>query len=1187
MKMRKNYEICLLIVGCILINYVGKLGANLFSLPFWFDSIGTVFAAYVYGPFCGAVVGATGNIISSLHFHNDLFYGLTNIMVGITVGLCAKKGFLKNIFGVLSTAFLVTIFSVMISVPLNFIFADGSTENIWGDGVTKFLQEMGWNKIISCIIGEFYLDFSDKVLTILLLYFVIRLYRWKREGKKTMRKKKRNKKIISAFLLLQLFILGFAGKPVYAEKGSKADETEPYEFQSYMHTIFNGENGLPGGASNAIAQTKDGILWIGTYGGLYSYSGNSFRWMNEFESVKTVNCLYTDEAGRLWIGTNDDGISICINQEIVNVVSKEDGLSSNSVRCITESSDGYYYVGTTDSLVILDMSGGLKVYDTISEIVYAESICADQDGNVAVVNNEGDLFLLKGNKTMKRETLLREGEVYNCCAFDEEGTLYVGTSENRIEMFKVEENELKKVKEVSCGTLVGINSIYISEKDTVFACADNGVGYLDYEENYVPLNTRSFNSSIDNMLFDYQGNLWFTSSRLGLLRLCPTVFSEIYEVTGLPEAVVNAVIKWQGCMYYGTDGGLDIVTQKNEILSDHPLATLLEGVRIRCFMVDSKNHLWICTSSKGVLEVAEDGAVMIYDSTKGALGDKFRSIIEMKDGTMAVAGDSGLTFIKNGMITSTMGSSEGLVNPRILSLYEKEDGRLLVGTDGNGIAIVKNGKLIDTKKRENGLSSEVILRMVPDEESGGLFIVTGNGLCYMNEKEEIRFLDNFPYFNNYDLIEGEDELFVLGSAGIFVVDRKDLIQGKNVTYDLLDTRKGLRENMVPNSWNYIDENHNLYLCGDRGVVRMNLEQYDIGERTYRILLQELKVDGVNVPMEKGEPIMIPRGSKKIEFFPEVVNFSINDPDIRVYLEGFDGDVITVPQSELTSIVYTNLPSGEYRFHIAILDSRTGEVIAENVYQISIEVELYDHWWFKVYVGVVAVIVIAYLTWLFFRTQIHKTLRMQKMELELTKKQLQMGNETIFTIARAVDAKDENTSQHSARVSEYSVMIAKRLGYSEEACEELRKIAILHDIGKIGIPDYILNKPAKLTDEEYEIMKSHVKRGEEILRHFTLIDHVTDGALYHHERYDGRGYVHGLKGEEIPLNARIIGIADAFDAMTANRVYRKKLDIEHVIGELKKGRGTQFDPDLVDILLSLIEDGTIDVEQIYGEAIDKE
>lgn len=115
----------------------------------------------------------------------------------------------------------------------------------------------------------------------------------------------------------------------------------------------------------------------------------------------------------------------------------------------------------------------------------------------------------------------------------------------------------------------------------------------------------------------------------------------------------------------------------------------------------------------------------------------------------------------------------------------------------------------------------------------------------------------------------------------------------------------------------------------------------------------------------------------------------------------------------------------------------------------------------------------------------------------------MGNETVMTIARTVDAKDINTSQHSLRVSEYSVLIAKALGYNEDECENLKKAALLHDIGKIGIPDRILNKPDRLTDEEYALMKSHVEKGAQILKNFTLINHVEEGALYHHERYDGK------------------------------------------------------------------------------------
>ena len=163
------------------------------------------------------------------------------------------------------------------------------------------------------------------------------------------------------------------------------------------------------------------------------------------------------------------------------------------------------------------------------------------------------------------------------------------------------------------------------------------------------------------------------------------------------------------------------------------------------------------------------------------------------------------------------------------------------------------------------------------------------------------------------------------------------------------------------------------------------------------------------------------------------------------------------------------------------------------------------------------------------------------------------------------------------------MIAKELGFSEEETEALRKTGLLHDIGKIGVPDSILNKLARLTDEEYAIMQTHVSIGGEILKDFTLIENVSDGAKYHHERYDGKGYPNKLKGEKIPLNARIIGIADAFDAMTANRVYRKALDMDYVLSELRRCRGTQFDPSLTDIMIELIESGRLNPAEIYKKS----
>lgn len=180
--------------------------------------------------------------------------------------------------------------------------------------------------------------------------------------------------------------------------------------------------------------------------------------------------------------------------------------------------------------------------------------------------------------------------------------------------------------------------------------------------------------------------------------------------------------------------------------------------------------------------------------------------------------------------------------------------------------------------------------------------------------------------------------------------------------------------------------------------------------------------------------------------------------------------------------------------------------------------------------------------------------------------------SIMAIANTIDAKDTYTSGHSIRVAKCSEEIARTLGWEEAEIQNIHYIALLHDIGKIGIPDSILNKPARLGNEEFAIIKKHPVIGGEILKDIHMIEHVAEGALYHHERYDGKGYPHGLKGEEIPLCARIVGIADAYDAMTSNRVYRSKLSDEQVISEFERCRGTQFDPELTDLFLEMLKEG---------------
>lgn len=206
------------------------------------------------------------------------------------------------------------------------------------------------------------------------------------------------------------------------------------------------------------------------------------------------------------------------------------------------------------------------------------------------------------------------------------------------------------------------------------------------------------------------------------------------------------------------------------------------------------------------------------------------------------------------------------------------------------------------------------------------------------------------------------------------------------------------------------------------------------------------------------------------------------------------------------------------------------------------------------------------------TELEQTVREQN--AELIKKQEAIEKlflQTVTALSEAVDAKDRYTSGHSKRVAEYARMLAKRMGMSEEEQDEIYRAGLLHDIGKIRIPVDIINKAGKLTDEEYNIIKIHPVTGYNILRGIAGNNLIAISAKYHHERYDGKGYPNGLAGDMIPLAARILAVADTYDAMTSNRSYRKALPQDVVRSEIEKGKGTQFDPDIAEIMLHVIDE----------------
>ena len=205
--------------------------------------------------------------------------------------------------------------------------------------------------------------------------------------------------------------------------------------------------------------------------------------------------------------------------------------------------------------------------------------------------------------------------------------------------------------------------------------------------------------------------------------------------------------------------------------------------------------------------------------------------------------------------------------------------------------------------------------------------------------------------------------------------------------------------------------------------------------------------------------------------------------------------------------------------------------------------------------------------------VRKSIKYQRMEYESRERLDQLNTNIIRALSYTIDAKDRYTSGHSQRVADYSLAIAKRMGKSEADQKIIYYAGLLHDVGKIRVSEEVINKAGKLTEEEFNQIRIHPVSGYHILKDIHEDIRIAYGAKYHHERYDGKGYPNALEGENIPEIARIIGVADAYDAMASNRSYRDALPQEIVRSEIEKGKGKQFDARIADIMLQMIDEDT--------------
>ena len=979
---------------------------------------------------------------------------------------------------------------------------------------------------------------------------------------------KKNSSLLK-YLLLAIFTLSCLLIPVGAVSAEETDGE-----RGYSAFLYDNGSGLLTSEANAIAQTSIGFIWIGGYSGLTRYDGSEFHHFDSSSGISSVNYLYVDSQDRLWIGTNDSGVAMRQNAQF-QLWGRNEGLISLSVRAICEDGAGNIIIATTSGLAYINSDGELfKINDPKIEGKYLRRLTVDKNGVIYGCTMDSCFFSMENLKltSFYDGGDLGLGEIY-CITPDpvENGKVYLGTDRDRIVVGNMADG-MKTTQSIFVSPQEHINDIYFASDGKMWLCANNGLGYFDETGRYVEMKNLPMNSSITTIMEDFEGNLWFTSSRQGVMKIISSPFMDITGIAGLDRVVVNTTCMYQGDLYIGTDAGLQLL-DKNYKQKENVLTELLEGVRIRSIKADSAGRLWLCTystiSDYGLICYYGDGTYKVYNEESGMVSSKIRTLTELSDGTIAVAGSGGVNLIRNDRIVATYDGSCGISNTEILSIAEGENGSIYFGSDGGGLYIIEENEQLRRLGMDDGLKSEIIMQLHKDPLRDVYWIITSNSISYL-KNGEIYTLSNFPYSDNYDMqFDANGGIWILSSNGIYFVNGDNLLEDEDLVYSFYDTLCGLPSIATSNSRNYISDDGTLYIAGVSGVSSININTARKGKNDAKLVIPFIMIDDEEVYVKSGESITLRSDCMRITINGLAMTYTHN-PQVSYYLEGFDTKATMVSRHEMQPVSYTNLRSGEYTFHMSIIDVMTGEAVNNLDVKIIKEKAFYEQLWFWLIVAAAAALIVVLIMRAYARHKMAQLLKKEKEDRVLI-------NQLVKVFAKSIDVKDAYTNGHSFRVAEYTKMIAEKIGYMGTDLDKVYNIGLMHDIGKIVVPNEILNKPGKLTDEEFLIMKQHAIDGYYILQEVDAVPDLALGAGFHHERIDGKGYPYGKKADEIPEIAQMIAVADTFDAMFSTRPYRKKMELEKVIAELKRVAGTQLNERFVQAMLDLIEEGKIKEE----------
>ena len=980
------------------------------------------------------------------------------------------------------------------------------------------------------------------------------------------------KKFVILFFSLILIFLSFSLISVNAE--------------SYLSDKTEIPINLEVSGAEALCQTDDGFVWIAQYSGLTRYDSKDFVTYKSFEEDgKTYNIINVRS-----LATKDNVLYVGTSTHVYRYENNK--FTNTNVKCgaITE-----IHLDEEKNLLYICASDGLYVYNDNTKTCNVLEGTKDKSISDFALDAKRDTYYYitdTGVYDANNECIFPHNKILDIYIYND--VLLIGVLDGIVYRYNLQNNQLFD-SHYEIGDQV--NKILYSESENIIfvACEEQGIYCIDEATGkYSVANNLENKAQIIDLMIDYEGNLWVASHYTGASgvslitknALVDLLFDDQVWQALAPapssDRNVYAVEKIGDTLYITATSGIYLYDmQTNKILENNVIMDAINEYvatnniakydfrDIELF----NDKIYFAAYNIGLVEYdPTSNDVVIYDvdyisnHINSSYNDPILTITNTIRCLRTVGDYLAIGYYRGIMRFDGTDFDVNYVGSSVLFINKDKDGKLLFDTTGGLFRVSDDFSTTTTIFDSNGEGN--ILKYLVDGDNI-YYTLNGRLLCFDTITSETREIV-IPYVKgslvelskveiNNDNGSKSYKYVIASQTQIYIVDSLEVSQIEN--YEFYDSSNGLQPFKANTSGFYDQAGQKYYFQSTNGIYVYGFnDSVDIAIPT-KIAVRSVDVDGVQF---FGDELQLKKNAYRLEFNLSIFGFKPNKGHTIYYkLDGVDNNFV-VASDESTTISYTNLAGGDYVFHIYVIDDN-GQMSNQVDIRIVKEKHIYEQVWLWI---VVALLVIALAVAINFLIIHHRSVIAKRRENELKG----ITIESIEAIARTIDAKDNYTNGHSIRVGYFSRLIAAELGMQGDELENLYYIALLHDIGKIGIPDAILNKPGRLTDEEFVIMKSHTLKGANILKDISTIPNIVEGAKYHHEKYDGSGYPEGLKGEEIPYIARIICCADCYDAMATRRVYKEPYSKEKMIEEFEKARGIQFDAKIADVVIKLIKEG---------------